>query len=152
MFTSSNTDPDRSDLLTSSGPFCSCSFIAWLRHADRSRASAGLPRLRGRQALPAEGNITRAILPEALQPLDGLLHRGLVTRRHPPHHEIGPIHLVEPLVPTAVEALVHGLPDVALERLNALPHRDIQDDPRIVERMDAGCVAAVVLQTPDEPL
>src|SRR5712675_2203764 len=95
IFTSSSSDPDTSDLATSSGPFCSCSFIAWLRHADRSRASAGFPQLRGRQALPTDGKLARPVLPEALQPPDRLPRRGPVTHRHPPHHEIGSFHLVE---------------------------------------------------------
>src|SRR5947207_97985 len=101
MFTSSNTEPDRSEFLTSSGSFCSCSFIALLCQLC-SRTPAGPPQLRRRHTFPAEGEVARPVALEALQPLDRLLHRGPVTHRNPPHHEIGPIHLVEPLVPAAV--------------------------------------------------
>src|SRR5262249_35857890 len=77
--------------------------------------------------------------------------RRSVAVRHPPHHEVRPLELLEPFVPSAVEALVHGLPDVFLECLDTFPDRHVDGDARIVgvwPRIRR--IAAVVLVAPDE--
>src|SRR6266545_3610019 len=118
---------------------------------DPSCASRRLPELRRRQAFPTEGVVAWPVAPQVLQPLDCLLHRWNVARRYPPHHEVAPLDLLEPFLTTAVEALVHGLPDVALERLDVRPHRHVDGHTGIV-RIGAivGRIAARILQPPDE--
>src|SRR5262249_11622329 len=118
---------------------------------DPSCAPRRLPELRGRQALPAEGVVARAVAPQVLEPLDRFPHRWCVPNRHPPHHEVGAVELLEPLVATAVEALVYRLPDVSLERLDGRPDRHVDRHPRIVRIGPiVGGVAARILQPPDE--
>src|SRR5262249_5619953 len=86
----------------------------------------------GRQAFPPEGVIPRSVAAQVLEPFDRLLHRWRVAYRHPPHHGIGAIELLEPLAAPAVEALVYRLPDVGLERLDIRPHRHVDRHPRLV--------------------
>src|SRR5215510_5484256 len=117
----------------------------------QSRTSRRFPYLRGRKAFPPEGEFARPVVLEMPQPLDCLLDGWPVTRRHPPHHEVRPLEPIEPFVPPAVEALVHGLPDVALERVHAFPQGDIEDDARIIEGLNAGGVAAFAFEPPHEP-
>src|SRR6516164_2995535 len=58
--------------------------------------------------------------------------------------------MIEPIGAAAIEALVDGLPDKALERLDALPDREIDDDTRVRIGSCIGGVAAVVDVAPDE--
>ena len=96
--------------------------------------------------------VARTVRREIFEPLFRLVHRRQMTGRNPPHDEMRSFHLVEPFLAAAVEALVHGLPHVALKRFDAFPHRQIDRHLRIGERPKIGGVAAVVLQPPDKPL
>src|SRR5215470_3544647 len=116
----------------------------------RSRAARGFPELRGREHVPAEGVFGRTVPSEMVEALDRLLDRRSVPGRHPPHYEIGSFGFFEPLAAPPIEALVHGLPDVALQRLDALPDRHVDGDTRIIVRAKARGIAAFVLQTPHE--
>src|SRR5215510_9166421 len=117
--------------------------------SHRSCASCRLPELRGRQTFPAKGIVARSMPPEVLEPFDRFLNRWNMARRHPPHHEIGPLRLFEPFLPPSVEALVHRLPDIGLQRGNALPHRHVDRHARITPVWAiAGGVAARILQSP----
>src|SRR5262245_39148179 len=99
--------------------------------SDPSCASCRLPQLRGRQTFPTEGEIARPMPPEVLEPLDCFQDRWNVPRRHPPHHEVGSVRLLEPFLPSSVEALVHRLPDVSLQCGDVLPHRHVDRHARI---------------------
>src|SRR5262249_22075727 len=116
----------------------------------RSRAARGFPELRGREHVPAEGVFGRTVPSEMVEALDRLLDCRSVPGRHPPHYEIGSFGFFEPLAAPPIEALVHGLPDVALQRLDALPDRHVDGDTRIIVRAKARGIAAFVLQTPHE--
>src|SRR5215471_10033644 len=60
------------------------------------------------------------------------------------------IHALEPFLFPSIEALVHGLPDKAFQRLDAFPDRHIGDDARVIERLDVRCVPGLVLEPPHE--
>src|SRR5579872_5234215 len=121
-----------------------------LRHVGSGRAARGLPELRGGR-LPVEGVMVRAMLLEMRQPRDGLLDARPMANGHPPQHDGRPLKMLEPVGTAAIEALVDGLPDKALERVNALPDRKIDDDPRVGIRTGVGRIAALVDIAPDEP-
>src|SRR4029450_744327 len=90
-----------------------------------SRAPRRFPQLRRRQAFPAEGVVARPLLLQMPQPLDRLLSRWPMAGWHPPHHEIALVHSLEPLMTAAIEAFVHRLPNKPLERLDAVPCRQV---------------------------
>src|ERR1700730_18338180 len=113
--------------------------------------SGGFPQLRRRDALPTERVVRGAMDREVFQALFRLFHRGYVAGVDPPHRDVRALHLGEPLLTLAVEALVHGLPHKALERLDAFPHRQVHGHVRIRERPDGGRVVALVLEAPHEP-
>src|SRR5262249_22922676 len=116
-----------------------------------SRTAPRFPYSRPRQAFPAEGVLARPVLLQMLQPLDCLLHHRSMSGRHPPHHEIALVHALEPLVAAAVEAFVHRLPDEPLERLDAVPYRQVDRHARIAgERAGVDGASAVVLIAPDK--
>ena len=71
---------------------------------------------------------------------------------NPPHREMRLFQNREPLRAPVIELLVHGLPHEALEAFLVAPHTQIDDDRRIIKSADVGRVAALVLQTPDEPV
>src|SRR5579864_4392116 len=122
-----------------------------LRHVGRGRAARGFPELGGRR-LPVEGMIVRTMLLEMRQPRDGLLDARPMANGHPPQHDGRPLKMLEPLGTAAVETLVDGLPDKALERVDALPDRKIDDDPRVRIRARIGRIAALVDVAPDESI
>src|SRR6266498_815956 len=88
--------------------------------------------------------------PQMLEPALGLRDIGQMTRWHPPHDEVRPVQRLEPFGPAAVDTLVHGLPHKTFQRFDRFPHRHVQEHARIVESVDGGGVAAVVLEPPDE--
>src|SRR5262245_32372451 len=93
----------------------------------------------------------RAMLLEVAQPLDRFSHPQPMARRHPPHDEVALVHALEPLMAMAVEAFMHRLPYEALERLDAVPYREVDRHPRIaVERTGVDGASAVVLIAPDK--
>src|SRR5262245_43858007 len=95
--------------------------------------------------------VARSLLLEVAQPLDRLLHRPPMSRRHPPHHEVAFDTALEPLMAMAIEALMHRLPYEALQRLDAVPYREIDRHAWIaVEWTRVDGASAVVLVTPDE--
>src|SRR5690348_2314155 len=87
---------------------------------------------------------------EMIEPRNRLFDARPMTDGHPPHREIRPVEMLEPFGAAAVEALVNGLIDKTLQRLDALPDRQINGDARIGIRPRAGRVAAVVDATPDK--
>src|SRR5580692_4722504 len=107
------------------------------------------PQLRGRR-LPIKRVIAWAVLLELLDPGPRLLDARAMAGRHPPQHVRRPIKMLEPFGAAAIEALVNCLPDKALKRLDTLPHRKIDDDPRVAIRPRVGGVAAFVDIAPDE--
>ena len=86
------------------------------------------------------------------EPGDRLLDGGPVPGRDPPHDEIGPVQVLEPFGPPAVETLVHGLPDIFFQCFDALPDRHVHGHARIGERPNVRCVAGLVLEPPNETL
>src|SRR5580693_6999130 len=70
--------------------------------------------------------------------------------RHPPQHVRRPFKMLEPFGAPAIETLVNCLPDKALKRLDALPHRKIDDDTRVGIRPRVGGATARVGIAPDE--
>src|SRR6185437_13560074 len=94
--------------------------------------------------------IARSVFFEVLQPRDRLFHARPVSHRHPPHHEVSLLEMLEPFRAATVKTFMNGLINEALERLDALPHRHIDGDARIGIGPRAGGIAAVVDETPDE--
>src|SRR5262245_50467614 len=88
--------------------------------------------------------------PQMFKPALGLREVGQMTRRHPPHDEVRPIQRLEPFRPATVDTLVYRLPDETFQGFDRFPHRHVQEQARIVESVDGGGVAAVVLEPPDE--
>src|SRR5262245_19720604 len=70
--------------------------ILVLRHLSYGRTTRRLPKL-CRCRLPIEGVVARAVLFEVIEPGNRLLDARQVAGRHPPHHEIRPIEVLEPL-------------------------------------------------------
>src|SRR5262245_28410522 len=116
----------------------------------RSGAARRLPHLCGRQTLPIERMPGRAVLFQMLEPRHRLVDRGPMSCRHPPHHEIPITRWFEPFRAPRIEAFVYGLPDVALQRFDAFPHRHVDGDPRIAVRAKVRGIPGVVLQPPNE--
>src|SRR5437763_4649761 len=95
--------------------------------------------------------VARAMLLEVVQALDCLLHRRPMSRRHPPHDEVALVHALEPFMALAIKAFVPRLPYEALERLDAVPYREVDRHARIaVERTRVDGASAVVLVAPDK--
>src|SRR5215471_3794364 len=115
-----------------------------------SGAARRPPQLCSGSVLPAERMLARPMQLEMFKPFDRFPNAGPMACRHPPHHQVRAVELLEPFLTAAIETLVHRLPDVALERLDAVPHRHVQQQARVVERMDARRGAACLLQPPDE--
>src|SRR5215470_2310478 len=124
-----------------------------LQRSHPSCASCRLPQLRRRQAFPAERVVARPMALEMFQPFDRLLDCWNMACWHPPHDEVGAVELLEPFLATAIETLVHGLPDVSFQRGHVFPDRHVDSHARIIAiRAIAGRVAARILQSPDEAL
>src|SRR5690242_10856977 len=88
---------------------------------------------------------------EVAQPFDRLVHRRAMSGRHPPHHEVALVHALEPFMPLPIKAFVHRLPYEALERLDAIPYREVDRHARIaVERTGVDGSSAGVLIAPDK--
>ena len=85
------------------------------------------------------------------KPRDSFLDARAVAGRHPPQRDSRPFKMLEPVGAAAIEALVHGLPDEALQRVDALPHRNIDDDLGVGIGPSVSGVAALVELAPDEP-
>src|SRR5262245_20088030 len=116
-----------------------------------SRALRRLPQLRSGQAFPSERVVARPMAPEAFEAFDRLLDRRNVSCRHPPHHEIRSIQLLKPFVTAAIDALVDGLPAVAVQRSDVLPYRRVDGHGRSAAvRAVRGRIAARSPQSPDE--
>ena len=81
---------------------------------------------------------------------DSLLDAWTMAGRYPPQHDSWPFKRLKPIGAAAIEALVDGLPDEALERFDILPNREIDDDTRIGIRPCVSRVAALVDMAPDE--
>ena len=90
------------------------------------------------------------VLLQVLDARDSLLDARPMTNRHPPQRNRRSLEMLEPFFTTAIEALVHGLPDEVLERADALPQRNIDDDARVRIGPRVGGVAALVGIAPDE--
>src|SRR4029077_880420 len=103
-------------------------------------------------AFPAERVIRRAVRGQMLKPLLRLADRRQMTGRHPPRDEMRCIHCVEPFRPPAIKALVHRLPDKALQRFDVFPNREIDRHVPIVEGTKIGGVVALVLEPPHKAL
>src|SRR5580692_12802884 len=73
------------------------------RLSVRRAAARRLPQLRRRHALPAERMVGRTMRREMFQSLFRLGQRRPMPCRHPPHHQMGPLDLLKPLRPAAVE-------------------------------------------------
>src|SRR5665213_2836204 len=79
-----------------------------------------------------------------------LLDARSVANRHPPQCDGRSFEMFEPIGAAAIEALVYGLPDKALECIDAFPDRKIDDDTRIGAGPCVGGVAALVDIAPDK--
>ena len=69
--------------------------ILVLRHLSYGRTARSLPKLCGCR-FPIEGVVARAVLFQVIESRDRLLDARPVAGRHPPHHEITPIEMLEP--------------------------------------------------------
>src|SRR5437763_1617949 len=77
-------------------------------------------------------------------------HRGDVAGRHPPEREVD-LHAVEPLAAALHHREVRrGGVDERAQRLDRLPYRHVQDQPRVVEGVERRGVPIVGLKPPDE--
>src|SRR5689334_6468379 len=94
--------------------------------------------------------IAGTVLRETIQPLQCFVNARSMALRHPPHHEIWLLEMLEPFGAAAVEALVDRLVDEPFERFDACPHRHVDRDARIDIGPRAGRVAALVNKAPDE--
>src|SRR5271154_5644684 len=72
--------------------------------------------------------------------------------RYRPHDEMRRRRLFEPFTLAVVELLVDRHPDKALQRLDALPHRQVDRHGRVARRTDGSRIVAVVLEPPHESL
>src|SRR5215813_11256600 len=93
-----------------------------LSHPSSGRTTRRLPKLGGCR-LPIEGVVARAVLFQVIEPRDRLLDAGPVAGRHPPHHEIRPIEMLEPFWASLIETLVQGQINEAFEGFHTLPNR-----------------------------
>ena len=59
--------------------------------------------------MPIECVVARAVLFQVIEPRDRLLDARPVAGRHPPHHEIRPIEMLEPFRAPPIETLVQML-------------------------------------------
>src|SRR5262249_4022951 len=116
-----------------------------------SGAPRRLPQPRRRQAFPAGGVLARPVLPQMVKPLNSLLHCGPVSGRYPPHHKVALVHPLKPFVAPAIEALMQGLPNEPLERLHAVPYRQVDRHARVFgKRARFDRASAVVLVAPNK--
>src|SRR5262249_18052263 len=77
---------------------CSVGFaprLLVLRHLSCGRTTRRLPKLCGCR-LPIEGVVARAVLFQMIEPRDRLFDARPGASRHPPHHEIRPLEMLEP--------------------------------------------------------
>ena len=81
-----------------------------------------LPKLCGCH-LPIEGVVARSVLFQVIEPRHRLLDARPVANRHPPHHEIRTLEMLEPFRASPIEALVQGQINEAFERFHVLPNR-----------------------------
>jgi hypothetical protein len=88
---------------------------------------------------------------QMLQARDSLLDARPMAGRHPPQHDRWPVKMLEPIGAAAIEALMDCLPDKALERIDALPNREINDDTRVNVGPRVRGVAALIGIAPNEP-
>src|ERR1700759_2307471 len=114
-------------------------------------AARRLPVLGGREGLPAESMIARAVRHQVIAARNALVHRGTRAGRHPPHHQRR-VERLEPFLAPAEKTAVYGLPDEALPRLDVFPHSQVRQHVGIVIDGHAHGIAALVLQPPDEAL
>ena len=78
------------------------------------------------------------MLLEMLDARDRHLDARPMAGRHPPQHDGRPVKMLEPIGAAAIEALMNGLPDKALECIDGFPNRKIDDDARLIKRPGVG--------------
>src|SRR5215831_2277099 len=116
-----------------------------------SRAARRSPQFCRCHVLPAERMLARPVRLEMLEPPDRLGDARPAASRHVPEDEIGAVELLEPFGLAGVEARVHGLPHELLQRLHALPDRQVDRHARIaLERTGVGRVAGRIRVAPHE--
>src|SRR5262249_54524265 len=79
-----------------------------------------------------------------------LIDRGNAPRLDPPKNQCGPGMRLEPLPSAAEHGDVLAAIDVLVEGLDRFPNRHVEQDPLVVERANAGGIAIVSLEAPDE--
>ena len=105
-------------------------------------------RLEGAPEREREGRL--AVGAQEEQALHGLFERRLLAGVDPPHREVRLRHPHEPFRPVAQGRPVARAVDVTVERGRRSPYGHVHQDRVVVEDADAGGVAAVRLQAPDE--
>src|SRR5262245_12993593 len=93
--------------------------------------------------------IAWAMRDQVVKPRDAFRHVRTMPRRNPPQHQRG-LDRYEEFFAADKEAPVQGLPDKALQRFHAFPHRQVRQDGRVVIDTHVHRVSALVLQPPDE--
>src|SRR5437588_3674107 len=106
---------------------------------------------RWESVLEVEGVGSGAMSSQVVDSALGVGDRRDLTGGDPPQREVGLGEPGEPLPPTAhhiqVTAHVHEVP----QRLRALPDRQVDDHPVVVERAHGGRVSVLGLEPPDNP-
>ena len=99
---------------------------------------------------PIKSVIARPVLFVVLKAIDRLFYARPVPSWHPPHHEIRVLEMLKPFGAAPIETLMDRLIDEMLQRLDILPHRQIDSDAWIGVGPRAGRIATIVDEAPDE--
>src|SRR5690606_13301764 len=97
----------------------------------RVRAAARLPKLCLLEPFPTESVIAVSMLAQVFEPCERLFERRPMPERYPPHDEVHRPQHLEPFGTALVQLAVHRVPDEILERLDALPAREVRHESRI---------------------
>src|SRR5262249_14889967 len=122
-----------------------CRLGRWLA----GRASCSFPEL-GRCMCQIKSVIARPVLFVVLKAFDRLFHARPMPGWHPPHHEIRALEMLKPFGAAPIETLMDRLIDEMLQRLDILPHRQIDSDAWIGVGPRAGGIATIVDEAPNE--
>lgn len=99
----------------------------------------------------AEGRGRRSVRPEVSEPGDGLVHRRDPPLKDPPQAQDRLHRRLEELAAAAEELHVRRAVGEVRQGVDRLPQAEVEDLQGVLEGGDAGGVAALVLEPPDEP-
>src|SRR5690242_5941798 len=105
-----------------------------------------------RKMAPSEGKVALSMRGQVREPPHRLFEIRNMSGLYRPHDEMGRRQPFEPVALAVVDLLVDRRPDEALERLDALPHREVDRHGRIARGTDRRGVVALILEPPHESL